>query len=169
MKKPLHFASSGIISILVSIYAERPCCGRPPFFSRGRVENKLRKAWKEHFSISPFRKTIMFRFLQCIFKQKHFLLFVFVSFFSWDENQTEDELKGEPIKWKWLRHNSDHAPRAGKALTASGSRTQTSMFDATEKWEWLFNLQAKRYLKNEWARKMREVKIWNKLVKVLLL
>ena len=42
-----------------------------------------------------------------------------------------NELHVEQIKGKGRGRNSNHAPRAGKELTAGGSRTQTSIVDAT--------------------------------------
>ena len=44
---------------------------------------------------------------------------------------SKSELHIEQIKCKGRSRNSNHAPRAGKELTAGGSRTQTSIADAT--------------------------------------
>ena len=54
---------------------------------------------------------------------------------------SKNELNAEQIKCKGLGRNFDHAPRAGRELTAGGSRTQTSIADATGKCE-LCNIQS---------------------------
>ena len=42
---------------------------------------------------------------------------------------SKNELNAEQIKCKGLGRNFDHAPRAGRELTAGGSRTQASIAD----------------------------------------